>query len=339
MQIVRLVLVIALSWLTNLATAQLGGQRSYDFLNLPIGARVSGLGGVVISATDEDVNLFLSNPSLLSDNNHNHISWSHLSYYADVKYNAFAYAYDFDKLGTMAIGVQRMGYGEFDRYDASDNYLGQFSASETALVVSKSHQVSLFTMGLSAKFVTSNLDNVNSSALAFDLGGSFFHPQHELVASLLFKNFGFVLSDYSATSKDKLPTDVQLGFTYKPEHMPFRLSTTIYNLSNSEGAYHDPSLSSQKPTWLDQAFRHVNLGVEIVFSENFNIRTGYNHLIRKELTLEERSGMSGISLGMMARIKAFEFSYTWSTYHVAGGRSYFTITSDLNRIFNKKSLL
>ena len=62
-------------------------------------------------------------------------------------------------------------------------------------------------------------------------------------------------------------------------------------------------------------------------------------MLRQELRLKEKAGMSGISLGFMAKIKAFEFSYAYSTYHVGGGNSYFTITSNLNRIFYKKSII
>lgn len=316
-------------------------EDAYQFLNLPIGARVAGLGGVISSSTDDDVNLFLSNPALLDTTNDNHISWSHLGFYADVKYNTLAYAKTFDKAGTFGVGVQHLGYGSFDSYDASGNSAGSFDANETAIVVSHSHQLSLFKFGINLKYVNSGIYTYNSSALIMDIGGVFIHPEKEFMVSLLFKNIGFVMSEYTDTSDTSLPTDLQLGLTFKPEHMPFRFSFTGYNLFNPNENYYDESIgeAANKPGIADRIFRHVNIGTEILFSRNFNIRLGYNHRVRKELRMSERAGLSGMSLGLMARIKAFELSYTFTTYHIDSGRSYFTITSNLNRVFKKKSII
>ncbi len=320
---------------------QLGGRDSFEFMNLPVGARVAGLGGVAISTTDSDVNMFLSNPSLLDSAVDNHISWSFYSFYADVKYNTFAYAKNFGRLGMIGIGVQHLGYGEFDRYDAVGNPEGTFSAGETAIILTKSHQIGPFSMGVSAKFINSSIDTYGASAIAFDIGGTYHHPAQELVVSMLIKNLGFVMSDLSSTSTSSMPTDVQVGMTYKPEHMPFRLTMTAYNLVKSDATYYDPDFNrfEDAPTTFDELFRHLNFGVEAVFTKNFNLRLGYNHLIRKELGIEENNGMTGFTFGLMARIKAFELSYSLASYHAAGPRSYFTVTSNLNRVFKKKSIL
>ncbi|UXP30718.1 type IX secretion system protein PorQ [Reichenbachiella agarivorans] len=334
------VLILLLIFQAGLLCAQLDASHSYDFLNLPVGARVAGLGGVVISSTDQDVNLFLSNPALLDSVNHNHISWSHLSYYADVQYNSFAYAWNLKRLGPIGIGVQHMGYGEFDSYDLAGNALGKTSANETAVVLSHSHTLGLFTMGANLRFISSNIDSYGSSALTMDLGGTFTHPTHELQVALLFKNMGVVFSDYTGSSESTLPFDVQMGVTFKPEHMPFRFSVTAYNLGKSGSVYYDADFSEDdEPGKVDEIFRHINLGTEVVISQNFQLRVGYNHLIRKELKMEEKQGLAGISLGAMVRIKMFELSYTFTTYHIDSGRSYFTITSNLNKVFKKKSII
>lgn len=314
-------------------------DNSFQFLNLPIGARVAGLGGVIGSSTDDDVNLFLSNPALLDSANDNHVSWSHLGFYADVKYNTLAYAKTFEKAGTFGIGIQHLGYGSIDSYDVSGNSVGSFDASETAVVVSHSHQLSVFKLGANLKYVYSGIYTYNSSALAMDIGGVFIHPEKEFMVSVLFKNIGFVMSEYSDTADSSLPADLQIGLTFKPEHMPFRFSFTGFNLLNPNENYYDENLDEEEPGIGDRVFRHLNIGTEILFSRNFNIRLGYNHQVRKELSLSEKSGLSGMSMGLMARIKAFELSYTFTTYHVDSGRSYFTLTSNLNRVFKKKSII
>lgn len=321
--------------------AQLGGQKSFEFLNSPVGARVAALGGVIISSTDDDVNLFMSNPALLDTANHNHISLSYMNFYGDVNYSSAAFARKVKGMGIFGFGIQNVGYGKFDSFDPSGNAMGSFNANETAVVVSHSHQLNVFKFGGSLKYLFSSIDNYSSSALSFDIGGSFVHPTREFTASLLFKNIGFLFTDYTPSSDSSLPTDLQVGFTFKPQHMPFRLSMTGYNLIDSNTTYYDQNFEDNEgaPNVGDKIFRHINIGTEIIFSKNINVRVGYNHLIRKELGLKEKAGMAGISLGFMARIKAFELSYTYTTYHIDSGRSYFTVTSNLNKVFKKKSII
>ena len=90
---------------------QIGGKKVFEFLNLPTNARSAALGGVVISTTENDATMFLANPALLNDADHNYLSVSNLGFYADIKYNTFTYSRKIDKLGIMGFGIQRMSYG------------------------------------------------------------------------------------------------------------------------------------------------------------------------------------------------------------------------------------
>ncbi|MEO9967488.1 MAG: type IX secretion system protein PorQ [Reichenbachiella sp.] len=332
--------IVILIWIqAGLLFAQL--DNSFKFLNIPAGARVASLGGSAISSTDYDVNLFISNPALLDSADDNHVSLSYMGFYADVKYSSLAYAKTFKKAGTFGLGIQHLGYGSIDSYDPSGVAIGSFNANETAVVISHSHQVSVFKMGINLKFINSNIYTYSSSAFAMDIGGVFRHPEKEFMVSVLFKNLGFVLSDFTASSESSLPTDLQIGITFKPEHMPFRFTFTGHNLFNPNQVYNAQLFdANEKAAGIgDKIFSHLNIGTEILFSRNFNIRLGYNHQVRNELKLSEKSGLSGISMGLMFRIKAFELAYTLTTYHVDSGRSYFTITSNLNKVFKKKSII
>ena len=120
--------------------------------------------------------------------------------------------------------------------------------------------------------------------------------------------------------------------------MPFRFSVTAYNLVRNDFGYVDNSGNSsvvEEASTFDKIFRRITLGTELILSDNLQIRAGYNHMIREELRLEEVSGGSGFSLGLMFRVKAFEFAYTRAFYHVAGGGNYFTLISNFNTLFKK----
>ena len=188
--------------------------------------------------------------------------------------------------------------------------------------------------------MSSALAGYNASALLLDLGGIFRHPEEDLTFGLTFRNIGVLLSDFSETSESELPFDVQLGMTYKPRHMPFRFSLTGYNLGLAGESSFNPTGTGegepQEATGFDKVMRHIALGMEILVHRNFNLRAGYNHLIRKELRLAETSGGAGLSFGFLLRIKKFELSYSRSIYHTGGGYDYFTLVSDLNSFITKK---
>ncbi|HEU5290646.1 MAG TPA: hypothetical protein VFU05_08405, partial [Cyclobacteriaceae bacterium] len=145
--------------------AQLGGQRSFEFLNVPGNARLNGLGGVNVSLCDKDINFLWSNPALTGDSLAGFASAGYQFFVADIGQAAFAYSHKFKSIGTVSFGVQHMNYGEINGYDATGMELGSYKSGETAFVISKSHQVSHFRMGINLKTVFSNIAGYRSSAM------------------------------------------------------------------------------------------------------------------------------------------------------------------------------
>ena len=73
-----------------------------------------------------------------------------------------------------------------------------------------------------------------------------------------------------------------------------------------------------------------------MFSENFQFRTGYNHLIRQELRLPQAAGGAGFAFGFMLRVSRFRMEFTRQTFHAVGGRSMLSLQTDLKGGFNQK---
>jgi hypothetical protein len=315
--------------------AQLGGQRSFEFLNVPANARLAALGGVNASLADRDVNFFYSNPALVSDSLQGFGAATWQFYVADIGQASFVYAHSFKRIGTLSFGVQHLSLGTIKSYDATGFELGEFKSGETALVISKSHQVSAFRLGANLKAVFSNVAGYRASALMLDLGGTFVHPEQNLTIGIVLKNMGFLLSDYSETSATTLPFDVQVGATYKPEHMPIRFSATAYNLTRTDLPYDDPSDDEEAGT-LNKVLRRFNLGIEILFHRNVNVMVGYNYNTHQELKLTNGGAGAGISFGFSARIKSVEFVFSRGGY-VAGAAGYtFTLASNVNRLIRRR---
>lgn len=315
--------------------AQTGGQKSFEFLNVANNARLAALGGVNASLTDRDVNFFFVNPSLVSDSLAGFASATYQFYMADVGQSTFTYAHKFKNIGTLLFGVQHLSYGTIQGYDESGTEVGTFKSGETAIVIGKSHQVSNFRFGANVKMIFSNIAGYRASAAAIDFGGVFVHPHHDWRIGLAVKNMGIVFSEYSESSNSELPFDVQLGTTFKPEHMPLRFSITAYNLARKSVTYYDAASGQDEPGGLDKVLRRINFGAEILIHRNVNILAGYNYLTHQELKLDNGGGGAGISLGFSARIRSFEFIFSRSGY-VAGKAGYgLTLSSNINRVLRR----
>lgn len=301
----------------------------FRFLDIPSHARLSGMGGYLVSLPGEDVNLMTSNPALALDTLNGIASFSYMSWFAGTNKLMMAYQTRVNGSGPWFIAAERVGYGEFSTYDPAGQLTGTSDAAESMIMVGRSHRAGHFSMGASLKLLSSSVAGFTANALVMDLGGVFIHPERELNAALVIRNLGVLLDDYEEGSESKLPFDVRAGVTFKPEFMPFRFSFTAYRLST----WNDTATGEEKAGTADEIFRHLNIGAELLLSEHVNLRFGYNHLIRQELRLEEASGLAGISFGLMFRVRAFSFAYSRGGYHAAGGAHNFTITADTQRLF------
>lgn len=318
--------------------AQYGGQTSYQFLDVPTNARLAGLGGVNVSLANRDVNFLFSNPALSGDSLAGMASAGYQFYVADIGQATFAFAHKFKKIGTVSFGIQHMSYGEITGLDASGVEMGSFKSSETALVISKSHRISNFTVGVNLKPVFSNVAGFRSTVMLFDLGGTFTHPTKNLTVGMAIKNIGFVLQEYSETSSSRVPFDVQVGGTFKPEHMPLRFSLTAYNFASRGEAYDNPTDDDDDLSSFKKIMNHINVGSEILIHRNVNILIGYNFLRQQELKTLNTGG-SGISFGASLKIKSFDLTFSRSSYSVGNGAYAFTVSSNIQKMIFKKSVI
>ena len=332
-------LVLALTMAGSLAYGDLTGQElqrnAYTFLHVPTYARLAGLGGVNVSLHDREVSSFFSNPSLAGDTLVGVAGANHQFYLGDIGNSSFAYVANLPSIGPLGIGVHHFGYGSMEGYDASGNSIGSFSLSETALVISRAHQIGAFRLGASIKGVFSSLAGFRSSAVLFDLGGLFVHPEKDFTLGLVIKNVGFVLSDYSDGSQSTVPFDVQFGSTFKPEHMPLRFSLTVYRLIQSRALGFDDNYELVKARMLEKVLRHFNFATEILLHRNVNLLVGYNYGIHQELKLPNAGGAAGITYGLSTQVKSFELVVSRSTY-VAGSAAYsFSLSANLGRMLRR----
>jgi hypothetical protein len=336
----------------NPSLAQIGGNGTYQFLNLPVSARVSSLGGNLISVKDNDLNVALTNPSLLTDSMNNNVALSYINYFANVNYGYAAYAKHFNNIGNFSVGIHYLDYGKFTRADEIGNTEGTFGAGEMSFNIAYARSIidSNLTVGATLKTIYSHLESYTSWGSAIDLGATYFSPKSNFAVAAVIKDIGRQWKPYVAGDVEKLPFEMQIGISKKPKHVPFRFSIIYENLQKWDLTYNDPVnptlttdpltgapiKQNQYKIFGDKLMRHIVIGGEFIITKNFFLRGGYNYERRKQLIIPDKRGMDGFSFGFGLRIYKFHLSYGRAVYHIAGASNTFSISFDINSFYSKK---
>lgn len=309
--------------------AQFAGFQS---LNIPFGARNAALGGRAVSLADGDLMQFVHNPATLDSVASGAAAINFNPYFADIYAFSCGYQADLNKLGNWAFGLTYIDYGTFTQTADNGDELGTFHAADYVMAVGKSHRVGSFSLGANMKYAFNGIAGYGASLLLADMGGIYRSPVADFTVGLVFRNFGFVLQDFTGTASGNVPFDVAIGTSVKPEHMPFRFTISAFNLMENELYFEEEAdVSTSKPVRIaDKMFRRINLGTELIIHRNVQILLGYSHLRRQELKLTQSAHGAGFSYGLMIGIKQFSFRYAHATYHAAGGTDFFTIETNIN---------
>lgn len=325
-------LSLLLLGLFSVAFAQIGGQHTFDFLNLSPSARLNSLGGTNVSLMDNDPVMAHENPALLNDSMDNWASLSYSPYLAGIKYGYTSYARNFEGIGMFHAGVKYFNSGKQQGADEFGNLTNTFSSNEAVLVVGYARPWKNFTYGTNVKFIASNLaPGFSSTGLAFDLGGAYVSDSGLFSAGLVLRNMGVQLSTYSPLgNREPLPFQVVAGVSNKLKYMPLRFSVTFTHLEHPNLVYDDPNAEVEldlngnpidnSPGTVDRIARHLVLGGEFLLGKSLRLRFGYNHLRRQELRSENRGGMSGFNLGVGIRAnkRGFALDYGYSSLGSSG---------------------
>jgi hypothetical protein len=337
----RLFLIFFLLFSSLELFAQLGSPLAFRFLNLSPSARLTALGGMQMALGGEDSLTMASpgswwlNPAANFSSGAQRLSVSYQPYYADIDHAGLGFSHGAGKHGSWALGVQFLNYGKIDSFDPSGLPQGDFSAQEYVLVFNRAHQQGPFRLGVNTKLAFSQLAGFGASALLFDIGGLFVHPRHDFRAGLTISHLGLLLNDYTSMTRSRLPTDLRLGLSYKPRYMPFRFHLGGYFLLQHYRGYFGQD-NNELPGYVNKILRHASLGGTLLISRNFHVLIGYNHMKANTLQLAQLGGGAGLSFGFSLRLRYLQLDFSRAFYHVAGGVSHLSLTTDLERLIFKR---
>ncbi len=330
--------------------SQLGGSSTYEFLDLPVSARVTALGGNLIAVRDNDLNVALTNPSLLSDSMSNNVALSFTNYIAGIKYGYVTFGKHFKRGGNFSFGVNYLDYGKMIRADDFGTITGSFGGNEMCFNLAYSHRIldSNFYVGANLKTIYSQLDIYNSYASALDLGATYYNPKTNFGLAAVIKNIGHQWKGYDKNMNEKLPFEVQIGTSFKPKHFPVRFSVAYQRLETWDLTYNDPSVpyprdpvtgdiieDNKYKVFGDKLMRHLVFGTEFIVTKNLFLRLGYNYERAVEFKSPSKTEFAGCSFGFGFRVYKFHFSYGRTVYLMAGATNNFSISFDMNSFHSK----
>ena len=338
----KIIFSILLIICINIATtAQVGGERIYNYLNITTSAHQAALGGETLTIQD-DVNQPLWNPSTISKFMDNNVSVNYVNFLSGVNMGSLTFAHLINRrFGTLHGGIQYVNYGDFIGADENGIETGNFTARDLALSVGYAYNIPKtdFYIGSNIKFLSSKIENYTSQGAAIDFGVYYFTEYRPYSFTAVIRNVGYQFSPYDEKRED-LPLEIAMGASYKLEDVPLKWHLTLNNLQKWNISVPNPSDSqtdlegnttTSDINFFTNAIRHVVIGAEFFPDKGFNIRLGYNFRRAAELKLTETRTFAGISAGFGLKMGRIKLDYAYTKYHPSENTSTFTLHIDLTR--------
>jgi hypothetical protein len=364
----KIILLIALLvYFYPVAFGQIGGENTYEFLNLTNSARMAALGGNQVAMYDStDLNVSYNNPSLLMPGMKNMLAINYVSYFAGVNYGYAAYSFRTPIPGNFALGMHYINYGKFTEALTTGQLTGaNFNAAEYALNIIWSNELNWrytekdtsslatsndskrvldrkrLTYGINLKPLLSSFESYQSIGIAADLGVSYFSKNQLTVTSIVARNIGTQIATYyDGAQRESIPFDLQFGISQKLLHAPIRFAATMQHLQKWNLAKPAEDKTGATVVYTEDNFtkkfmRHLVLGVELLPSPNFTIRGGYNYQVRQELGMKERMSTVGFAWGFGFKISRFHFNYGSTRFHLGGSSNIISVALNLSQDFKR----
>lgn len=319
-------------------SAQIGGNTNFQVLQAISPARIAALGGNALAVKDGDLNLGLYAPSLLDSTASGQVAIGFNRLFGEASISHAGYAQHINGVGTLTAGILSLNYGSFEMTDETGANLGSFNAGEYVFQGGIARQLDdFFSLGANVKFALSELAEYKATAIAVDVSGTYYHPAKGFTATLLMRNIGRSLASYRPGVRENLPFEIQAGISKRLEKAPirfgiiyenaqvWRLSEDLTGVTTTDPLTGEP-VAVDNDGFLETLGRHLVFNTELLFSENFHIRLGYNYNRRQELKIDDRPGLSGFTYGFGLRISKFHLSYGRATYSLAGVSNHFAVS-------------
>lgn len=261
----------------DLGFARQDGGRPGAFLDFAASARSLGMGGAHTGVAD-DASATYWNPSGLAQLERKDVVTLYSVLYQDTHFGSFSYAQPTVDYGTFGVGLVLLNTGGIDKRDVSQESIGSFSASESAVLLSHGLRLNdRWSIGETLKGVRQDIDQWSGSSFGVDLG-SLYQVDDRLQFGLALRN-AWAPSIRLRDESEKFPLDARLGVKF----LALRHFTVASDLSQTTGR-------SAK----------LHMGGEYLFNDTVALRAGLNE--------SEISAGLGVTVGDLTIDYAFAYN-------------------------------
>jgi hypothetical protein len=168
------------------------GTCGAQFLKLGVGARARGMGDAFIGVADDAQAVFW-NPAGLANIESKDLSFSHLSWIADVNHESFAYAQNFSNVGVFAVSAIMLGTEDMDvtTTQQQEGTGETFTYRDLAIGLSYARRLTdKFCFGLTLKYIDEQIYIKHARGFGVDVGTQYQTGLKSLTLSMAITNFG-----------------------------------------------------------------------------------------------------------------------------------------------------
>ena len=287
----------------------------FNFMELPVSAHSTALGGHNISLIEDDATLVFANPALLSSVSDKTISLNYMTYLQGCNVGSAAFVKVLRERSTLGVTAQYANYGSMEETTADNIVTGSFSPMDLALACAYAYNLSdRWAGGATGKFIYSHYGQFSSVALAVDLGLNYYDEGADFSASVVARNLGGQIKAFGDTH-EKLPYSLQLGFTKGFYNAPLRVSVTLVDLTRwSKEYYTTPGNEISNGRIL---LNHLALGVDYLPTDYMYLSLGYNLRKAGEMKAAGSSHAAGLCAGAGIKLSRFSFGLAYAQYHMS----------------------
>ncbi|HYE96123.1 MAG TPA: PorV/PorQ family protein [Rubricoccaceae bacterium] len=265
------------------------GTASAEFLNIPVGARATAMGGA-FSATANDATAMYWNPAGMTRLEGRTATFEYATWLVGIDFNFAAVAMP-TALGTVGVGVTAVNVPEMDvveEVNGDQMPTGEtFDAGSYAVTLSYARALTdRFSLGANVKLLREQIWNSSANGVAFDVGTLFTTPFRGVRLGASISNFG---TKMHMTGPDlNIPFDPDAGQNGNNGNVPARISTDEFDLPltmrvgvatelfQSGATRLSVAVDALSPSASDQ---FVNLGAELgLLGGLVQFRGGYQEL-------------------------------------------------------------
>ena len=295
----------AIAALLSLYVSAQESRTVYNFLRLPVSAHVAALGGDNISIADDDASMIFHHPALINNVSDRTINLNAMTYMKGSATASAAFVKAVGERGTWGVFGQFMSFGTMKETDIYGQQTGEFSAKDVAIGGTFAYGLSeKISGGVTAKLISSYIGNYSSLAAGVDLGLNYYNDENDFSLSIVARNLGGQLSAYE-DDFERMPLDLQAGFTKRLLRSPLRLSLTLVRLND----------------WEYGIGKHIVVGADLLLTSQFYVSAGYNAMRASEMKISADDGSSahgaGLSIGGGLQLQRLKINAAYAKYHVS----------------------